>query len=176
MNGTPQRLVVAEPAPQSSRGNRTAQGAAWSVLGLAGFLFFAVGVVDLLLVWYPLSFGTPVWEFVTITLTLNGLPAPVIGLALMAASAVAQGHDKRARLFGFMLGLTAVVVVVAAVLFATNVPIAINAQIPELPRIGINKAIMKVAAQAVLYPVGLLWMARYVWRGARSGEAETSKR
>jgi len=168
MNGTPQRLAVAEP----SRGPRPDEAAGWSVLGLAGFLFFLVGFLDVLLVWYPLSFGTPAWEFVCIVQTLNGLPAPTIGLALMAASAIAQGRYQRARLLSFGLALTALVVIVGAILFATNVPIALNAQIPELPRIGINKAIVKVVGQVVCYPVFLLWMATHVWRRAKAGQAE----
>ena len=169
MNGTPQRLVVADSGQQSSRGARSDQLLAWSVLGISGFLFFMVGALDVLLVWYPLNFGVPDWEFFVISASLNGLPAPTIGLALMGASAVAHGHLTRARVCAALLGLISVLVVVLLVIFATNVPIALKAQVAPGADVGVKKAIVKVAGQALFYPVFLAWIAKRIWtRGSRA--------
>jgi hypothetical protein len=139
----------------------------WTVLGLAGFLFFVVGTADLLLLWYPAFFGDAVWEFGTITGMFNGLPAPTIGLAMLAASALARGKAGSARLLAVVLGLIALIVIVVAVLYLTDVPVALRGSGSDpLVLVGIKKAIAKTAVQALLYPVMLISMAVVVWRRA----------
>ncbi len=141
----------------------------WSVLKPAGILFFLVGTMDILIAWHPFGFGSPEWEFGTVTATFNGLPAPTIGLALITASAIGLKQSRLAKVLAVTLALLAVLVIGAALLYATNIPIALQS-IPanSIARVGLKKAIMKTVGQAVIYPITLLWIASAAWRLGRS--------
>jgi hypothetical protein len=63
----------------------------------------------------------------------------------------------------------AVVILLAAILYATNVPIALQSMTDPLIALGLKKAIAKTTLQAFLYPVAFSWIAVKAWRhSARS--------
>jgi hypothetical protein len=167
---TPQRRIVAEVPPQSSRSGFLDSTAGWSVIGLAGLLFFVVGTVDLAILWYPLNFGNVLWEFGTVVPTLNGLPGTTIGLSLMAAAALGRGLSGRAKTLAAVLLVEAVIVLTLGLLFATTAPVALRG-VPagSLEQFGLKRAVVKAAAQIVVYPILLTWMAMFIWR--RAGKA-----
>ena len=167
---TPQRRIVAEAQPQSTRSGFLDPAAGWSVIGLAGLLFFVVGTVDIAILWYPLNFGNVTWEFGTVVPTLNGLPGTTIGLSLMAAAAVARGQAGRAKTLAAVLLVEALIVVSLGLLFATDAPVALRG-VPagSLELFGLKRAVVKAAVQIVVYPIVLTWMAILIWR--RAGKA-----
>ena len=144
---------------------------AWRIAGIAGVLFLAVGGIDALLVWYPLDFGSPEWEFGSVTAALNGLPVPVIGLVLIAVSALQRGNLVLARAAGGAMMLLCLACLGGAVLYGTNVPIALNAVTTDVPtaRIGLQKSIVKSIVQLVFFPGGLFLMSLYTFKKAPRG-------
>ena len=77
------RILLNEGGGTETPG-RLRGGAALSGLLLpVGLAFLVAGGADLVLTWFPAAFGTAEWEFGTITQTLNGLPVPTLGLALV---------------------------------------------------------------------------------------------
>jgi hypothetical protein len=64
----------------------------WAVLGWIGLAFLVVGGSDFALVWFPLNFGNPEWEFGTVTQSFNGLPILLLGLGLLVAGADQVGR------------------------------------------------------------------------------------
>jgi hypothetical protein len=168
-------LLALSDADASSRTERPrgpASGpmASWQLIAILGAAFAVLGAVDLGLAWYPLNFGTPQWEFGTVTQTLDGLPVFTLGLALSLAAAVAQGKRLLTRLISVWLLVLAVVIVFMAVLYATDLPIALRAVPDPAIRQGLMKAIMKTSAQAVVYPAAFVWMGIKGWRLSASGK------
>ncbi len=136
----------------------------WYLLGWVGLVFALVGGFDLLLTWYPLNFGNPDWEFGTITAALDGLPVTTLGLALLLGVAVARGKRWLVRTMAVVFVALAVVIVLAAMLYATDVPIALQSMTDPLIALGLKKAIAKTTVQALLYPVAFVWIAVKAWR------------
>jgi len=142
---------------------------AWELAGLVGLLFAAVGWLDVLLTWYPFHLGSAEWEFGTVTASFNGLPVPVLGMGLLLASGVALGRPWLVRLLAVWFAVTAVVLAVMAVLYVTNVPIALKTVDEPLIRTGLKKAIVKTLGQSIVYPIGFLWVGMKAWRHAKAG-------
>lgn len=160
------RFVSESTAVGRSQGSSSQEaGAAWIVLGLTGWLLVLVAGLDLALTWYPTSFGSPEWEFGTVTAMLSGMPAFAMGLALALAAAMMQ--RKRWLIGGIaaLLALLALLLLAAAFLWATTVPMALTA-VPEGSAVatGIKKSVARTAGQSVLYPVVFLWMVVKSWR------------
>src|SRR5574341_375596 len=159
----PKVLVQQEPTkPRLS----PAPDFGWLLLGWIGLVFCGVGGLDLLLTWYPMQFGNAEWEFGTVSATLDGLPLFTMGLALLIGSSVARGQRWLVQTLAIVLVVMAVLVLAAAVLYVTNVPIALRAVSQPVIQTGLKKAIVKAAGQSVLYPLAYLWIARLAWRHA----------
>ena len=162
------KVLVRDESP-SKRPLAPAPDFGWHLLGSVGFVFAVVGGMDFLLTWYPVNFGSPEWEFGTITASFDGLPLLVIGLALLLGSGVAQGRRWLVRVMAVTFLVLAVVIVLAAVLYATNVPIALKSISDPVVRLGLKKAIAKTAGQAIVYPCAFVWLALKGWRYSKSG-------
>jgi hypothetical protein len=109
--------------------------------------------MDVLLLWFPLRFGTAEWEFGTASSTFDALPLGTIGFALLAAAAVAKGWRWASAVAGWVaLGL-AFVLLAVLLLFALDAPLAWKgvtaAYLPVL-----KKAMFKTVVSAVAY-IGL---------------------
>ena len=136
----------------------------WSLLGLAGITFFVVGVLDLGLTGYPFQFGNPDWEFGTVGSVLNGLPVPMLGLALLIGSAAARGWQLGLRIWSIVALLAALVIVAALVLYALNLPLVFKTVQEPLLRTGIKKSVLKTLVQALIYPTVFGILSYRAWR------------
>jgi hypothetical protein len=138
----------------------------WYLIGWIGLVFTLVGGADLLLTWYPMAWGSPEWEFGTVTAALDGLPVPTLGLALLLGVGAARGQRWLMRTIAVAFALFAILIILAAIMYATNVPIALQAVQEPLIRTGLKKAITKSTIQSVVYPAAFLWIAFKAWRHA----------
>ena len=132
----------------------------WSLLQVMGWLFVIVGLLNIVLLWWPLQMGNPEYEFASVAASLDSLPLPTMGLAFALAASRALGNTTGAKVAMVTAVALAVLVVLAAVLYGLDVPLALKAVKEGPVRLGIMKSILKVSAQAVLYPVALIAFAR----------------
>lgn len=170
------RIVLGEGEARVDDTRALPMEAATRLLGPAGLAFILVGGADLALTWIPTAFGTPEWEFGTISQTLNNLPVPTLGVVLLTAWAAATGRRTAVRILGVVAVLLALAIVAIGGLFLLTVPVALHAVKAPLIVLGLKKAIAKAAVQMVAYPVAYLWLA---WAGLRrastlSGKAQTA--
>lgn len=138
---------------------------AWRLLSWIGAVFAVLGLVDIALGWYPAAFGNSEWEFGTISGTLNALTIPVMGLYLLAASAIARGDLRSGRILGAVMAIMALGLLMGGFLYITVAPIALKAVAGnDLVHMGMKKAIVK----AMLLGVGYTWLlvlgALRAWR------------
>ena len=66
-------------------------------------VFALVGGLDILLAWYPSSFGSPDWKFATVTTTLMYFPLFSLGLVLLTGSAMGRGRKWLMRTMAIVL-------------------------------------------------------------------------
>lgn len=138
----------------------------WYLLGAVGVVFFIVGLFDVVLAWYPLNFGNPEYEFGTYSQVMNFMPLPLLGLALILAAGVARGIKWVPRAVAVVMVLMVAGILVGAVLYATNVPRALDAVKEPLIRTGLKKQIFKTLFQAVVYPLLMVYVSVKAWRHA----------
>lgn len=149
------------------RGGSAESGGAWTTLGWIGLVFTVVGGADFALVWYPSSFGSPEWEFGTVTQSLNGIPILLLGIGMLFA-----GSEQTGRRWWMYVGagcslLMLVWVVVGAGLWGLNVPMALQT-VPDELALGVRKAIFKTSLQSVAYASVFAYLVRRAWRVAQS--------
>lgn len=154
--GTDPAAPAAVPAQAKETG--------WPFLALVGWLLALVAGMDLALLWFPLGFGNPEWEFGTTTSFMNGLPVLALGLALVMGSAVATGRRRTARSVAFLLVGLVLFVLLAAAMYATTIPLALRAVENPMVRFGLQKAIVKTLVEAALYSAAFGWLAVAGWR------------
>jgi hypothetical protein len=151
-------LASSEDAKKRKGKKRVDPSAAWTVLGWAGFIFLVVGGSDFVLTWYPTAFGNREWEFGTVTASFNHLPIIVLGLGLLYAGALQSARKGWAALVLVLATGLTIWVLLGAIIWATNVPLALQAAPPEVMT-GIKKALVKTAIQSLAYPMILGYMA-----------------
>lgn len=158
-----------KPGRVDRAGSLSLSARGWSLVGWLGAGLALVGGLDLLLTWIPLNFGDVEWEFGTVTATFNGLPVLALGLGLSLGSAVARDRRRTTLLFSVLFVLLAVLVLGAAIIYATTVPMALGAVGDGGIRTGLMKAVVKAAGQSVIYPTLFLIVGVIGIRTARSG-------
>ena len=165
------KVLVSDDPSRPAEQKRVVEGSPWRVVAVISLVFMVVGFVDSALTFFPTAFGTTEWEFGTVTASLNGLPLPVLSLALFAAAGVELGWIKLTRVACVLMILVALVIAAMALLYLTTLPQALNAaqQAGPMGQLGIKKSIMKSAVQLIAYPVGLCLTARVAWIMARRG-------
>jgi hypothetical protein len=141
--------------------------AEWGILSVAGAGFLALGLMDLGLVWFPSGFGSPEWEFGSVTATLNGLPVPALGATMVLAASVARRKRLAVGIVAAFLVILALLVIGAAVLYATTVPIAFSKVTNEAVRTGLFKAAAKTGLQALVYPIVFFVVAFKAWKAVK---------
>ena len=158
------------PTSASRAGNvddTDAISAGWRVFRAIGFLLFVVGVLDLALAWVPLRFGTPEWEFGTISATLNNMPVPAMGLALMLAYAAAE-RDVGVLVTVAVWGVVMTVFLsVAAVFYGLDVPLALRAVQNPVALRGLRTGMIKAVILLIGYGGFHLWAAVFAIRRMR---------
>jgi hypothetical protein len=139
----------------------------WYLLGGIGLVFAVVALADLVLVWYPLRFGDPEWEFGTATSVFGGLPLLTMGLMLALGAAVARGNLRLLQIWSVVLAVMGLVLVGVLLMYSRSVPVALEVVTDPILKVGVQKAILKTALQGVLYPAAFFWIAVLGWKHAR---------
>lgn len=99
---------------------------AWRLIGWFGLLLTVVGLVNVGIQWYPLSFSSPEWEFTTVAQSFGALPLLTMGLAALLGSCWARGMRKSVLLLSVFLVLLSLFVAAAYGLFLLTVPLALR--------------------------------------------------
>jgi hypothetical protein len=121
-----------------------AQLTAWRILGWIGLAYLLMSVIDLALGWYPINFGTPEWEFGTISATFAGLAIPTLSLYLILCSAVARERANVVKTVSIVMIVLAVFLAILFILYLTAVPLALRAVVANpVIHLGMKKAILK---------------------------------
>jgi hypothetical protein len=163
-----QKIMVAGLTPdRPHRIVRSTPELGWELLGWVGMAFALIGALDLALAWLPPAFGNAQWEFGTVSVSLNGLPLPALGLMLVLTAGVAQGSRWKVRLALAALLLLTVVLLASAVLYVTVVPLALQDVQNPAVRTGLMKSIVKALLLLALYPTLFVWAAVKGWRASR---------
>ena len=118
-----------------------------------------MSLIDLALGWYPMRFGSPEWEFGTISASIAGLAIPTLSLYLFFGSAIAREQAAVIRGVAIVLIVFALVLAALAVIYFTSVPLALRAVSNNpIAHLGMQKAIVKsvmlFAGYEVLYIAG----------------------
>jgi hypothetical protein len=157
-------VLINEP-PAREKKPLTAPFLGWYLLGWAGWVFLVAGLADIALAWIPLNLGNAQWEFGTITRSLDALPLPFLGAALILAAGIARGRTWWARLGVIVLVVLALWVLFSGAVYALNVPLALQSVKQPDVLYGLKKAVFRTALQTVLYVVSASAMA---WLGIRT--------
>lgn len=139
----------------------------WQSMVLVGLLLAAVGMLDLVQLWVPLQLGIPEWEYGTASSFFDQFPAVGLGLALMMGGSLALGWRWSARSLGLLCLVLAISMWLVAAVHLTVVPFVFKAVRDPVVMTGVKKGLVKTLAQALIYPLALLWLAGLAWWGTR---------
>jgi hypothetical protein len=160
------RPILINDPPQESKRAGHDFSVGWGLLLSAGWLFVVVGLLNIVLIWIPIHLGSPEYEFASVAASFDSLPLPTMGLVFALAASRALARPTGAKIIVVLALAMAAVILVGAVLYWLNVPLALQAlKNAPAPRLGIIKSAVKVSAQAVLYPIALIVFARMGTRG-----------
>lgn len=127
----------------------------WELLNCVGWVFIAVGLVDLALIVRPFAIGNPDFLFGSVTAAMNGLPVLATGLVFVTAYAAASQLLQRLSVLGGVLVLLAALILAAGYLYYHVAPIVLDSADGTMLT-AIKKAVVKTAVQLVVYPVGFI--------------------
>lgn len=123
----------------------------WSAALAVGLALLATGMTDILLAWVPPHFGNPEWEFGTISATLNNMPVPAMGLALVLAYAAAAGRTGLLAAAATWSIVLVICLGVAGVFYGLDVPLALKAVTDPVPRNALRAGIIKGVVSLIAY-------------------------
>jgi hypothetical protein len=136
-----------------------------NLLMLIGAAFALVGIIDLTLLWTPLAFGNPAWEFTTLGQTFSNVPLSGLGVVLVGYALVR--HPKRGGLwvrgFAVLSAAVALLLVAMGILYLTVVP-AVVRQTPVEGLDALGDVLVKNGAEIVVYPVAFALISFVLWR------------
>jgi hypothetical protein len=124
--------------------------------------------MDILLAWWPPSFGNSEWKFGTVTTTLASFPLLAMGLVLLAASGMGRGKKWLLRTMTIILVLIVLALVGCAAIYLPQVSPALAGVKDPTIKMGVQRAVLKTVAQLLMYPLVLGWIAWISWRHYRS--------
>lgn len=145
----------ASETPGRQRGSAALAGLVLPV----GLAFLVAGGADLVLTWLPAAFGTAEWEFGTVTQTLNGLPVPTLGLALVGVWGAATSRRWVMWTAGIALVVLALCLLGMGGLYGLTVPVALKSTQNPLILLGLKKSIARSLVQVVTYAAAFFWLA-----------------
>ena len=164
-SGAAQRVLVSDVSGQRAP-FEPQPSTFWTVVTVLGAAVAVIGWTDLALLWYPLNFGSPEWEFGTISAHLDGMPLGTLGVVTLSLGVMGRGWRRTTR------GLAVIFMAIAAALLGVfavywlDVPVALRGVAPQLlPTIKI--AIVKATVFAVTYTALYSWLAVYLWQKTR---------
>jgi hypothetical protein len=136
----------------------------WQVVEVMGVLFLAVGGWSLFSPLFPLNIGRTEWEFGTASSFFDTVPIFGLGLGFLLTAGLAMGRRWQVRVVALACVLLALLLWLAAGLYATVVPQAFNAA-PTLNALtALKKGALKAAFEILVYPVGFIWIGIWAWR------------
>lgn len=140
---------------------RSAGAEAWKLLGWLGAAYLFMSSIDLALGWIPLKFGTPEWEFGTLSATFAGLAIPTLALYLMLGSAIARERLGMIKTLAWVMAALALVLAVLCLVYLTSVPLALRAVANnDMVSGGLKKSVVKslmlFTGYEVLYVLGAI--------------------
>lgn len=138
----------------------------WRVLAWIGAALAVVGWLDWALIWFPLDFGNPQWEFGNISASIDALPLGTLGLGLIAASVVARGGRWTPRVLGVLFALGSLLLLGLLVIYLLDVPLALRSVQPQMRSV-LRLAMMKTVVSALVYAVLYGGLAFLTLRRAR---------
>jgi hypothetical protein len=156
-------------APQQGLTTRASAGAAdaWKLMGWVGIALLVVGLMDVLLVFYPLSFGQPAWEFGIMDTAVSTLPLLVVGWAAVVGWAIARGLRAIMTAAGVLALILALLVVAGFALYLLSVPVALRLAPPEVVT-GVHKSIVRVTVMSLSFGTLFVIGGVAVLRAART--------
>lgn len=140
----------------------------WRLLSGLGILLTIVGFLEVALLWIPANFASTAWGFTTATGFLDAVPLLGLGLALTLAASIALGRLRLTRTLAIACGLLALVVCLAAVLYARALPTSFGVSMDDAMRIQLTKLTVKAGLQALVYLTTFLVLAALAWRATRA--------
>jgi len=181
-------VLVREPSHDSSRAalQPASLRVVAPVLLAVGIVLTIAGLVDVGLFYWPLRFGDAEWEFGTIAQSLDAMPLPTLGLALVAIALWARGGKPIwCRLMAFVFLGAAAVLLLLSVIFLLDVPVALKALArvaanakqrglvpnPALAS-GLHRGMAKAVLFAAVYVIGYTTIGVALWRGVRRAQRE----
>lgn len=164
-----------DPSPRVLVGDQKAQAWApllqeptlvWRVVVVLAVAVAVVGWIDVGLLWYPLHFGSPEWEFGTVSAHFDGMPLATLGLGLTAAAMIGLGWRRRTRLLAVLMALIGLGLAAILMIYALDIPLAFHGVQPQM-RSALEKAVVKTLSYGVIYTV-LYWLLSLIlWRRSR---------
>jgi hypothetical protein len=140
-----------------------------------GLTLAIAGFTDVALFYWPSHFGQSQWEFGTIAQTLDAMPLPTVGVALLAIGIRSRGADivwSRTLAVGSLV--IALVCAGVLVLFVLDIPVALRtlqaastgprAQQAALMAPSMKRGMAKAILFGVCYTAAYAWLARTLWR------------
>jgi hypothetical protein len=137
-----------------------------------GTAFAIVGLTDLALLWWPLGFGDAIWEFGTLSGTLDRVPMPGLGIVLIVYGMLRhpRAHPGWVRGAAGVFAVAACLLVVSGLIYGTAAPEVLRHTPPEAVD-ALKRALVKGVVQLFVYTVAFALIALALWRGVyrRSG-------
>ncbi len=133
-----------------------------------GSAFAFVGIVDLTLLWTPLRFGNPAWEFTALSQTFTNLPLTGFGFVLLAFGLVRHPRlgDGWLRVAAGLFGLMTLLVVGLGALYVTVAFVVVRQTAVEgLDSVG--TLLLKNGAEIVAYGTAFAVITVLLWRSVR---------
>lgn len=157
--------VPSEAKKGATHRRRDPDGTSASLLTAIGAAFAIVGLVDLSLLWFPLRFGIPAWEFGTLSRTFDNLPMTGLGLALVGFGVVRhpEWHPAWLRGASILFALVTVGIVVLGVVYGLAAVVVVG-QTPVEGLDALGRAIVKNVVEIVVYSVVFGAIAVMLWR------------
>jgi PAS domain S-box-containing protein len=141
----------------------------WTATACVGAALTVVGWADLALLWFPLRFGRPEWEFATIGAHFDHMALGTAGVLLLALGIAHRGWWAPAQALAMASQLIAIGLVAVYAVFIVAAPQAWHNVAPQLePTIG--RAMRKVSVFAVGYAAAYTWLAVYLWRKVKRAQ------
>ena len=153
--------VVTGPARQAPSGEgdeRRGHGHEWIVLAGLGGAFGLVALLDIVLTFVPIGFGSAEWEFATATAVMNNLPVAVVGIGLVAVAGLGRRVPTLVTLASVVASALVVLILGLTVMFGRHVGAAVASVTDPILRQGLYESIIRTGVQLVAYLAGLTWL------------------
>jgi ABC-type tungstate transport system substrate-binding protein len=141
-----------------------------SLYGIA-LVLLVVPLLDAIARSWPIRLSEPGWRFGALSLVLNSLVTPLLGLALATLVAVQLGDWRTLRSLGLLAMGSAMLLLLAVALYALNLVEMHHTVAQESVRAFDVAALKTLVASALALPVTLWVGSAAWWAGSLKGRA-----